>query len=223
MAASKKVSGPARKGSEPAHRLPAPEPDLTPHPLVTRLNPEAEAPPDLVVLVGFIGPSKKPDRIRLYLNLSFNAFIDIPVAGIVSTQSVDREDENSPTRVWVRGEAKLEVVQAASQTIEASYLRGRIARDYLRATTPARGLVAPDPGVSMYCMAMNTRLCDSIFDDGGCGGLGAGGGFGGGGVYTLHGSLCLGCYPSYPACRTDECARSINVYCGSHRAVCGSR
>ena len=219
----------SQEPTDPAYQPEKPEVDLTPHPLVTRLNPEGDPPPDLVMLVGFIGPSKKPDGIRLYLNLSFNTFIDIPVAGIVSTQSVDSEDENSPTRVWVRGDARLDVVQTVSQTIEASYLRGWIARNYLRSTMPFRGFMAappptmecmaPDLGVSMYCLGMNTHLCPS-WHGGNCGGGGGGGG-GGSGVDTLVGSYCLPCYPSWPACRTDECERSINVPCGSHRAICG--
>src|SRR5437660_1167770 len=98
MAVSKKPQDPA----EPSD----PMVDLTAHPFVTRLNPEGDAPPDLVVLSGFIGPSKKPDWIRLYLSLSFTTFIDIPVAGIMSTQRVDGLDENSPTYVWVRAETR---------------------------------------------------------------------------------------------------------------------
>src|SRR5262249_27932677 len=153
-----------------AHQPEKPVLDLTPHPLVTRLNPEGDPPPNLVMLVGFIGPSKKPNGIRLYLNLSFNAFVDIPVAGIVSAQSVDSKDENSPTCVWVRGDAKLDVVQTVSQTMEACYLWGQISRDYLKSTTPAREFMAPDAGVSMHCTAMNTQLCPSI--TGGCEGGG---------------------------------------------------
>jgi hypothetical protein len=184
----------SKEPTDPAYQPEKPEVDLTPHPLVTRLNPEGDPPPNLVMLAGFIGPSKKPDGIRLYLDLSFNTFIDIPVAGIVSTQSVDSEDENSPTRVWVHGDARLDVVQNVSQTMEASYLRGWIARNYLRSTMPASGLMAlrPPPTMGAECMAPDTVLC----------------------------SYNLWCVPSYPICPSDPCERSINVRCSSHRAIC---
>lgn len=85
------------------------------------------------MLDGFIGPTKKPDRMRLYLNLSFDTFVDIPVSGIMSTLPIDASDENSPTRVWIRAETRLDVVQSMSRTIEASYLRGGIAATILDA------------------------------------------------------------------------------------------
>ena len=85
------------------------------------------------MLDGFIGPTKKSDRMRLYLNLSFDTFVDIPVSGIMSTLPIDASDENSPTRVWIRAETRLDVVQSMSRTIEASYLRGGIAATILDA------------------------------------------------------------------------------------------
>jgi hypothetical protein len=119
------------------------------------------------VLDGFIGPSKKLDWIRLYLSLSFDTFVDIPVGGIISTQPVDATNENSPTRVWIRSETTLDVVQRVSQTMEASYLRGGIAREHLKSATPAGRSMARDISAN------------------------AGGGPG----YTFGRSLCLTCEP----------------------------
>lgn len=101
------------------------------------------------MLDGFIGPTKKSDRMRLYLNLSFDTFVDIPVSGIMSTLPIDASDENSPTRVWIRAETRLDVVQSMSRTIEASYLRGGIARQCLTRSAAARRVanvndLAPD-------------------------------------------------------------------------------
>ena len=160
----------SKKPPDPADPSEKPKVDLTAHRLVTHLNPEGDASSDLVVLIGFIGPSRKVDWTRLYLSLSFNTFIDIPSSGIISTQPVDGQDENSPTRVWVRGETRLDVVQTVSQTMEASYLRGGIAREYLTSTMPVGMLMVRDPNATINCLAQA--------DD-----------------YTLARSFCLTCRP----------------------------
>jgi len=185
MAATKKP----KRSTDPSEE---PKVDLTPHPLVARLNPHGDPPPDLIVLDGFIGPSKKPDWMRLYLNSSFDTLVDIPVSGIVSTQPVDASDENSPTRVWIRAETRLDVVQSMSRTVEATYLRGGIVRQYLPRTAAA-GTVA-----NVNDREANTNVCDSFFVCGGDGGNDPGGGgsiSGPGCEYTFAGSLCLTCRP----------------------------
>ena len=145
------------------------------------------------MLDGFIGPTKKSDRMRLYLNLSFDTFVDIPVSGIMSTLPIDASDENSPTRVWIRAETRLDVVQSMSRTIEASYLRGGIARQYLTRSAAARRVA------NVNDLAPDTNLCDSFYvcggDGGGDGGGGQGSFYGGGCQYTFAGSLCIGCPP----------------------------
>jgi hypothetical protein len=48
------------------------------HPLVRVLIEDPAQPPDLVVLNGFIGESEGTGQVRLYLNPSMNAWVDIP-------------------------------------------------------------------------------------------------------------------------------------------------
>jgi hypothetical protein len=170
MVSSKSRSGERRQSSRVAV-------DLSHHPLVERLYPEGDGVPDQVAVVGFLGPSKKANFIRLYLSLSFNRFIEIPVEAIVLTQPVDAQDENSPLRVFVRHDAKLDLVYTETQTVEASYLRGNIATNHLAGSSSS----APLNGNLAYggrTVAVENAFAGSTFELG---------------CYTLAGSLCLTC------------------------------
>ena len=163
--------------------------DLTTHRLVAKLHPEPDAPRDAVALLGYIGPSKEADRIRLYADLSFRRYCDIPTSGIVHTEPTDTRDENSPTVVFVRATTVLDVVETTCQCVEASYLQGPIARNYL-ADASVEGLrSAANPGGAMP-LREQTRHG---------GGFNAWAGLG----YTCGaaGTICMSCVRTYPVCR----------------------
>src|SRR6185295_8441558 len=108
--------------------------NLDTHPLVAKLGAESEEPPTPVVtFVGYIGPSKNPDSVRLYTDLSFRTYYEIPRASIRSNDP--GADEDSPTRVTVDADARIEVVQTERQSVEAAYLAGSIAGRYLTAAS----------------------------------------------------------------------------------------
>ena len=204
---------------------------LTPHPLVAKLHPEPDTPRDLVALIGYFGPSKKTDYIRLYPDLSFRSYYDIPTNGIIYTEPTDAKDENSPTRVLVLAATNLEMVQTTHQCIEASYLQGAIAGNYLAAaslpalrppaTTDPRQCPGCDAGRSV-ALAPQTRqgctqqeICLSIDSDC-CFPGGGGGGPGGGGTFFFSG--CIGCVPkpSVPCVSrgcTDWCESTRPILC----------
>ncbi|WP_168880031.1 hypothetical protein [Rhizobium sp. P28RR-XV] len=154
--------------------------DLSHHPLVERLYQQGEGEADQVALVGFLGPSKKANFIRLYLSLSFDRFIEIPVGDIVLTQAVDAQDENSPSRLFVRRDAKLDLVYTETQTVEARYLRGRISTDYLTGSSSSSGL----NGNLAYGgrAGVENAFAGNTFELG---------------CYTLAGSLCLTCTKTF--------------------------
>lgn len=83
------------------------------------------------MLVGYIGPSKGTDYVRLYVDLTFRNYYEIPAEGIVSTAPKDASDENSPTTVHVAGDTRLEKVSVTSQSVEARFLQGSISSGYL--------------------------------------------------------------------------------------------
>jgi hypothetical protein len=105
------------------------------HPLVSKLHPDLDHSADLVSLVGYLGPSKDADNIRLYRDLSFNHYFEIPTASITATTPVDANDPNSPTVIHVPASAKLEAVSHSSQSVEAGLLKGAITNGYLTSAT----------------------------------------------------------------------------------------
>jgi hypothetical protein len=114
--------------------------DLPIHPLVKKLLGDAKGPqPDpLVTLVGYIGPSSKADSVRVYTGLDFQAYYEVPRAAVAATEAVDRQDENSPTRVLVKADTPVDVVQVSKQAGPASYFAGSIAGGYLADATAAQ-------------------------------------------------------------------------------------
>jgi len=130
------------------------------HPLVTKLLGDTDPPRNLVVLVGYCGPSKKPDSVRLYLGLDFRAYYEIPRGGIIPTEPIDSQDENSPTKVVVEATTRLELVQVSRQSVEASFLQGGIASAYLGGTTEAQ---EPEGGPIQagFAPVPKTSLCPS--------------------------------------------------------------
>lgn len=137
-------SGPARKGNAPAGgatRAPG-DVDLATHPLVDRFNADpdnVEAPPEVAALVGYIGPSRRGDSVRLYQDLTFRNYYEIPRDGILATSPVNPDDENSPTQVQVDPDTKVEVVTVSVQSVEARYLSGSIAGGFLGAAGGGAG------------------------------------------------------------------------------------
>ena len=116
------------------------------HPLVSKLLSDSGEPQDLVTMTGYIGPSKKEAHVRLYKGLDFQSYYEVPREHVVLAEPVDREDDNSPTRLMVRSDATLDLVQTSKQTGPASYLAGAIAGTYMTAASGGQGgIIFPTP------------------------------------------------------------------------------
>jgi hypothetical protein len=113
------------KSPDPKKDQPAPpDVDLTPHPLVAKLisNPANPA-PDTVTLEGYVGPSSREGYVRVYLDLTFKAYFEIPKNGILHADKADPSNESKPTKIVIDPATKLDLVHS----LEASYLKGKIA------------------------------------------------------------------------------------------------
>lgn len=111
--------------------------NLETHPLVAKLGGEGdEPPPSLVTLVGYLGPSRRPDSVRLYADLTFRTYYEVPRSGIKSSEA--GPDENSPTRLAVYSDTKIDIVQTSRQSVEAGYLSGAISGGFLGGAASAR-------------------------------------------------------------------------------------
>jgi hypothetical protein len=140
--------------------------DLTPHRLVPARE-ELDAGPDgglsgLNTIVGYIGPSEDAGRVRIYLDLSFRRYCEVASSDVVQTASVDANDENSPTTVWVRSTARVALV--GRMTGDASFISGTLRKQFLpRAAAQAvRGSTAPACSELFFCPTADpcsTPLC----------------------------------------------------------------
>ena len=117
------------------------------HPLVSKLVGDSDTPPSLVALAGYFGPSRKSDSIRLYTDLGFQSYFEIPKASIVATTPTDATDDQSPTLVHVKAGTSVDAVQTSTQSVE-SYLQGGITSAFQfqgDSTGSQLGVVQPTP------------------------------------------------------------------------------
>jgi hypothetical protein len=107
--------------------------DTSTHPLVTAILGDSDPPPDRIVLVGYFGPSRKSNSVRLYLGLDMLCYYEIPLdgAGIISTEPVDPNNPHSATRVILNAGTPLELVDITALQAEAGYLRGNLTASLL--------------------------------------------------------------------------------------------
>jgi hypothetical protein len=122
--------------------------NLDTHPLVAKNHPDPNELLEVVSLVGYLGPSNKSDNVRLYQDLTFQHYYEIPKSGIVSTSPLYPGEENSPTIADVKPDTKIQKVSIWSQNVEASFLRGAITGGYLGANTAAPTGV-PSPYITL--------------------------------------------------------------------------
>lgn len=102
--------------------------DLSFHPVVTRLKGTGDSLPEVVKLEGYLGPSDKKDHVRLYFDLDFTSYVDVPKDAVLYREPDDPKDETRPTIILVSASAKLSYVAAQKfENVEASFLRGGIA------------------------------------------------------------------------------------------------
>jgi hypothetical protein len=94
------------------------------HPLVKKMLGEDGEPTTAISLVGYVGPSKKADHVRLYTGLDFQSYYEVPRASVIDAHAVDAQDENSASKVMIKPDATLELVQTTKQSGTASFLAG---------------------------------------------------------------------------------------------------
>jgi hypothetical protein len=154
------------KSSDPKKDEPTrPEVDLTPHPLVAKLisNPASPA-PDAVTLEGYLGPSSREGYVRVYLDLTFKAYFEIPKSGIIHADKADPSNESKPTTIVIDPATKLDLVHS----LDASYLKGKIAASLTtkKQTIPSIYLhtTMPVPVTKLPCLFSAVDLCVSVIE-----------------------------------------------------------
>jgi hypothetical protein len=96
------------------------------HPLAETVAADPDKPRDTVVLLGYLGRSSKEGFLRIYLDLSFRIYYEVPEADVLHAQKADPAHEEEPTMIVIAATATLHLVRA----MEATFLQGEIASAY---------------------------------------------------------------------------------------------
>jgi hypothetical protein len=103
--------------------------------IIARLVPDPSDPPDVVVMVGFLGESPKPKFWRLYQTLDLKDYAEIAEEDIVYSQSLTTELQPlGGTVIWIKSGARLKYSQSESRLAEAEFMQGDITRNFLAGT-----------------------------------------------------------------------------------------
>jgi hypothetical protein len=75
---------------------------LKEHKLVRELTKENGQPPNATSLVGYVGDSGSSDIVRVYLNLNFDEYVEVPKDGILHATEVGEDMiEFGGTLLWI--------------------------------------------------------------------------------------------------------------------------
>ncbi len=98
------------------------------NPLVGKVVTDPDNPPEVVILVGYLGAAgkDKPDSCRLYIDLYFRTYYELLIADVLYAEEPDAADPDKPSKIFVDASAKLTLVQA----LDASFLQGIITSTY---------------------------------------------------------------------------------------------
>ncbi len=118
--------------------------DLTPHPMVERILDDSGEPREAIVAVGFLGAADDNGLVRIYLDLSFRAYLELPVEQVLYVEKFNPADETQPTKIVVATDAAVKVVQ----TVESSFIQGSIVTAHPLTTPAATGDLGSGPGRS---------------------------------------------------------------------------
>jgi len=96
---------------------------------VSEVVKDLNAPPDALLLSGFIGDSPEPGHTRLYFDPQLRGYVDIPNDAILHSRPIP--ETASPlggSYLWIKSDAEL--IHHATTRFKARFLEGRIATAY---------------------------------------------------------------------------------------------
>jgi hypothetical protein len=143
------------------------QPALKEEEIVRSLVPDPAQPPDVRVLVGFLGKSAQERSWRLYVTPNFSEYVEFAEADVVHSRTL-QTGPSTPlggTVVWLKRGANVMRVRTTSREAQADFLQGSIARRIAcppggRSFTPAhRHLATPFQTVHVSCVA---DFCDFV-------------------------------------------------------------
>jgi hypothetical protein len=118
--------------------------------LVAKLVKDAQAPPDALLLSGYVGASSEEGHTRLYFDPQLSDYVEIPNDAILHTHEIPKDQ--SPlggTLVWIKRDAVLVHGKVGPNRLKAKFLEGRIQQEFVKAQAAG---VPGQPGVPLVTL-----------------------------------------------------------------------
>ena len=182
---------------------------------VSKIVKDPNAPPNTLLLQGYLGDSSDEGHVRLYLDPQLSDYVEIPENAILHTQEIPNATLGE-TYVWIEQDAELTHGKAGPQRLKASFLEGRIQQAFLGGATAtaaaAPGIAQTGPAVGLpfsswgpvcqsrliiQCHTHAPMLCPVSVP-----------------VYQCHPSVATPCVPQTLTCQ------SVLTPCISHNVIC---
>lgn len=109
-------------------------PRIKTHPLIAKLVKDPDNLPRLVGIPGYIGPSPEKNHVRIYNDLDFSSYTEVPKEAIQHVEPFDDTRENSATVALVSADAPVRFVRRNLRPDESRFLAGGLAATQLQGT-----------------------------------------------------------------------------------------
>ena len=147
------------------------EPDgLEPDELVRRLVPDpSQAPPEVMVLTGWVGESVREGYLRLYLAADLAEYVEFQSDDVVHHERLPAEQASvGGTLVWLRRTAELQYTRPVRREAQAAFLRGDVTAMFLPRVQVGGGFGRPiGGGAGLVSVPPQASVCFSCPTSGG--------------------------------------------------------
>ena len=99
-------------------------------PFVQAVAGEGTSPPDVRVMAGWLGASGEEGHVRLYLDATLSAYVDIPRDAVLYSEEIPNSHPAGKRSVWVKSDAELKEGGTAIARA-AKFLFGQVQQDFL--------------------------------------------------------------------------------------------
>jgi hypothetical protein len=127
---------------------------------IKKIVKDPSAPPDVLMLTGFLGDSSEEGHTRLYFDTQLSTFVEIPNDAILHVHDLPKDQSPLGEKyVWIQRDAMLVHGKVGPERMRAKFLEGPIAQAFAGA---AAGGTAVLPTIFQSCPGPATLACPSL-------------------------------------------------------------
>lgn len=135
--------------------------------LVEKLVGDPTKPPDVQILVGFLGRSSEAGNWRLYLTPQLDSYVEFSAEDVVHTQPLaSAQSAIGGTMVWLRQDATLKHTRTGTRQMQTNFVQGDIMSSFMAGPgvqEMALGGPADIGGWRRRCRPQISYACNSFF------------------------------------------------------------